>query len=490
MMLFNSINVLGASLAVVVAETIHGVALVNRHGDRTSKHYPDYQLTNLGYRQSFDAGSFFRSTYVANGAPKKILGMSPDAYVYTQLYAAAPDQQILLKTTTAFLQGVYPPLSDINALSLGTETINNGSTYTTAANGFQYIFLRGRQATSPDTMWIKGDELCPAFTNASVTFKQTPQYLSLLETTKTFYAKFWSVLQNVYDYTQKDMTFAKAYDIFDLINVASIHNKTVTSNVTSDELFQLRTLADIAEFNSNFNASQSNRNIGGRALAGAIYMQLNQTLSSKGALKFSVFTPSYNNILSLFGLTKLTAASQDFYGLPPYASTLSFELFTPTTMSSFPTNLDDLSVRAVFRNGSDGGAPLVAFPLFGGSSTSMSWKDFSAEMLKFSITSTGQWCNTCNSTAAFCSSSVTNAGAATTVTATASVSAAASNGKEMSNAVAGVIGAMVMLGVFIIVGMVFLLRRPIGRKNKGAATDSVVSGAEKRPSLTSSVSEV
>jgi hypothetical protein len=60
----------------------------------TSKHYPDYQLTNLGYRQSFDAGSFFRSTYVANGASKKILGMSPDTYNYTQLYAAAPDQQV------------------------------------------------------------------------------------------------------------------------------------------------------------------------------------------------------------------------------------------------------------------------------------------------------------------------------------------------------------------------------------------------------------
>lgn len=90
-------------------------------------------------------------------------------------------------------------------------------------------------------------------------------------------------------------------------------------------------------------------------------------------MKFSVFTPSYNNILSLFGLTNLIAASTDFYGLSPYASTLAFKLFTPITMSSFPTNLDDLSIRAVFRNGSDGAsAPLVAFPLFGHTSMSMS----------------------------------------------------------------------------------------------------------------------
>lgn len=39
MMFSNSIAVLGASLAVVVAETIHGVALVNRHGDRMSITY-------------------------------------------------------------------------------------------------------------------------------------------------------------------------------------------------------------------------------------------------------------------------------------------------------------------------------------------------------------------------------------------------------------------------------------------------------------------
>jgi prostatic aicd phosphatase len=394
--------------------------------------------------------------------------------------------QILMKTTTAFLQGVYPPLSDINALSLGVETINNGSSYTTASNGFQYIFLRSRQTTSPDTMWIKGDEQCPAFTSAAASFKQTPQYTTVLEATKTFYAQFWTVLQNVYDYTQKDMTYAKAYDIFDLINVASIHNKTVTANVTTEQLFQLRTLADSAEFNSNFNASQANRNIGGRALAGAIYMQLNQTLSSKGALKFSVFTPSYNNILSLFGLTQLNAASTDFSGLPPYASTLAFELFTPTTMSSFPTNLDDLSIRAVFRNGSSGaGAPLVAFPLFGRTSTSMTWKEFSTEMLKISITSTGQWCNTCNSTAAFCLPYSTSASTVATTAASGSTSAAAAeNVSSMTNAIAGVIGAMVTVAAFLAAGLLFfLMRRSMAKKNVAPMAPTMM--GEKRISVSS-----
>ena len=60
----------------------------------TSKHYSDYGLTNLGYDQAFNVGGFYRDTYVVDGAPRKILGISPEAYVTNQLYAAAPDQQV------------------------------------------------------------------------------------------------------------------------------------------------------------------------------------------------------------------------------------------------------------------------------------------------------------------------------------------------------------------------------------------------------------
>jgi prostatic aicd phosphatase len=110
-MLLASLIVVSVSLATAAAEAVHGIMVVSRHGDRklsvlisqqliaharsgTSKHYSDYTLTNLGYDQAFDAGSFFRETYVVDGAPRKILGISPEAYVTNQLYAAAPDQQV------------------------------------------------------------------------------------------------------------------------------------------------------------------------------------------------------------------------------------------------------------------------------------------------------------------------------------------------------------------------------------------------------------
>jgi prostatic aicd phosphatase len=331
-------------------------------------------------------------------------------------------------------------------------------------------------------MWIKGDEVCPAFTIASASFKQSPIYLDNLARTKSFYSQFWSVLQNVWDYTPANLTYAKAYDIFDLVNVASIHNRSITANVTAEQLFQLRTLADSAEFNNNFNASQPDRSIGGAALAGQVFSQLNQTVSSQGKLKFSLVTPSYNNQLGLFGLTKLTAASPDFFGLPPYASTLTFELFTQTNMSAFPSVLDDLMVRALFRNGSDGAAPLVPFALFGRPALSMSWKDFSAEMLKVAITSTSQWCKMCNSTATFCLpyAAATTSGAPVP-TATAIVSQSV-NGTPMSNVVAGVIGAMVTLSLVLAGGLAFLLLRRRLNSNK-TANGGISQPQEKSPSI-------
>jgi hypothetical protein len=61
----------------------------------TSKHYSDYSLTNLGYDQAFNVGGFYRDNYIVDGAPRKILGISPEAYTTSQLYAAAPDQQVM-----------------------------------------------------------------------------------------------------------------------------------------------------------------------------------------------------------------------------------------------------------------------------------------------------------------------------------------------------------------------------------------------------------
>ncbi len=219
------------------------------------------------------------------------------------------------------------------------DTINNGSSYSKPLSGYQYVVVHGEDETSTDYFWLKGDDNCPEYERARKSFTKSTEYIGRQETTKSFYEGFWDILQNVYDYKRENMSYANAFDIFDLINVAKIHNSSMESVVSDEELFQLRTLADSAEFNLNYNQTQPTRSIGGQTLAGAVLRQLDDMVTKRGTLKFSLLVGSYDTFLSFFGLTNLTSASPNFYGLPFYASTMAFELFSNGNTTTFPTLL-------------------------------------------------------------------------------------------------------------------------------------------------------
>ncbi|KZL80153.1 acid phosphatase [Colletotrichum incanum] len=431
-----------------VAETVHGVLVFSRHGDRTTKHYGAQSLTSLGAQQCYEAGGDYRSRYLEADSTRRILGISEDKYVSSQIYASAPDQGILLNTATAFLQGLYPPLVDLDA-QIATSALNNGSTSTSPLNGYQYVLLHGENSNSPDTIWIKGDDGCPANAAAYKSFEASQEFQARVAETKGFYAGFYDVLESVYDYNPEDMTYRNAYDIFDLVNVARIHNSTSQArNVTDEDLLQLRTLADSAEFGYNFNASQPARSIHARTLTARILAQLNQTVVSEGKLKFSLLSGSYDAFLAFFGLTDLVAVSDDFYGLPDYASTMAFELVSDDA-TAFPADVDaDLHVRFLFRNGTFG--ELTAFPLFRTGEETISWPRFVSEMQKRAISTVEEWCSACSSLVSFCAAYQDEA-----------TSSSTNHGGGMSNGVAGVIGAVVTLGVVALAGGIalFLLRK-------------------------------
>ncbi|KAF2262502.1 phosphoglycerate mutase-like protein [Lojkania enalia] len=455
-MLFTLLSVVCSGLLLPAqAERILGITVFTRHGDRTSKHYSGYGLTNLGLQQNYQVGSNYRSIYISSNSSKQILGISEDKVINSQIYASAPDQPVLLNTATAFLQGLYPPLENLEP-GLASETLNNGSSYTSPLNGYQYVVLHGEEDDSPDAVWLKGDEDCPAVTTSAKNFKQSAEFVEREKATRTFYQSLYDYIGGVYDYDFSDMSYNNAYDIFDLLNVASIHNASSAGNVylPSERLFQLRTLADSAEFALNYNSSDSARSIGGQTFAGAVLNQMSQMLATNGNLKFSLLAGSYDTFLAFFGLANLTSASSDFYGLPDYASTMAFELFTEETVDVFPTAFNDIRVRFLFRNGSDEGAPLRTFPLFGRSEDSLSWVDFTSEMNNIAITSAQDWCSVCQSNLLFCLA----------YSAQMASSQNHGNSSSMSNTVAGVIGAMVTLGVIASLGLAafFVLRRRRG----------------------------
>lgn len=254
---------------------------------------------------------------------------------------------------------------------------------------------------APDAIWIKGDDGCPASARPQESFEKSDVFKERVDDTKAFYEGFADVLGDVPDLEPADLSYKKAYDIFDLVNVARIHNESSPAiDVSDDDLDQLRTLADSSEFGKAFDSDHPDHSIGARTLIAGIMAQLDETIATKAALKFSLLAGSYDTMLGFFGVTGLADLSDDFKGLPEYASTLAFELFTEGDEDEFPGSTDDLRVRFLFQNGTDG--DLTSFPLFGAEDDTYSWPEFEGKMRDLEISTVGDWCGMCQSEQPFC----------------------------------------------------------------------------------------
>jgi hypothetical protein len=211
------------------------------------------------------------------------------------------------------------------------------------------------------------------------------------------------------------------------------------------------------------------RAIAGMQLAGEILEYMNSTITSKGAKKLGIQFGAYATALSLFGLLDLPKASSDFTGVIDYASSLVFELVTDADVSSgFPAT-SDLSVRFLFHNGtaSNTSEP-TAYPLFGGSADTVSWDDFQANLSKFAVSNSEQWCTKCGNSTGTCAAYASNGGSASTQQ--------KSSNNGISPAIGGVIGAMVTLAVVLGSLAAFMLLggfRLVSKKHLAGAAGAV-----------------
>lgn len=245
-----------------------------------------------------------------------------------------------------------------------------------------------------------------------------------------------------------------------MLNVASIHNITFPSSqlLTAETFFQIRTLADNHEFNLAYNASSPVRAIAGATLGAQVVQALNATVSTQGdAPKLNIQFGAYNSFQSLFGLMNMTTLGPDWIGIPDYASSMTWELFTNGSADPFPST-DDLNVRFLFHNGTTNSSSTpAAYPMFGQSSTVLSWDDFTSGMNQFAIGDQASWCQACGNTTGVC------AGTSNSSSTFSSPAGSSSNGGNgISTPVAGVIGAMVTLGVVlgveVLIALLFGLR--------------------------------
>ncbi|KAF3908662.1 hypothetical protein AA313_de0205967 [Arthrobotrys entomopaga] len=461
--------------ATQAAETIVGAYILSRHGDRTVKRHSPTKLTNLGYNQILASGEYFRCRYISSNATHQVLGISSNEVVNSQIHVVTTDDNVLMNSAQAFVQGLYPPIG-----TLASEKLRNGSVVGNANGGYQLVPVHvldnyNSAKNKEDAAWLQSTSGCTNAIKDSESYKESEEFKNLKSETAEFYHSLESVWSGSFTSNQSD--FTNAYSIYDIVNYALIHNETIPSSelLTPEAVSQLRTLADKQQWAHAFNESNPVRAIAGSTFAADVISHLESVISSNGRdAKIGVQFNAYGTFLSFFGLAQLPAADSNFYGLPDYGSTIAFELFTYESVDSFP-DVKDINVRFLFHNGSTiNGGELVAYPLFGKMETEMPWTTFADEMTNFAVTTTDQWCRVCGVEGGgicqvYSNNTVHPLGNATH--------------HGVSSALAGVIGALVTLVVILVAqgliiavaGLAIVRKRGDKESTRGKQPESVSS---------------
>ncbi|KAK1088993.1 hypothetical protein LTR48_001010 [Friedmanniomyces endolithicus] len=389
------------------------------HGDRTAKSTPPSNLTNLGYQEVYTSGQYYRNRYITSDATYRINGINADLVKQSQIAVSAPADTVLQNSATGFLQGLYPPVGS----NLDTNTLRNGTVITAPMEGYQLIpvSLVTSGSGSEDNGWLQSASGCAQATISSNNFFTSAEYI-----------------------------------VWDLINVAEIHNATFDpSNIVTSNIFlQLAELSNMHEWGLAYNRSDDMRAIAGMTLAGQVQQFLNGTITSAGKQKIAIQFGAYGNFASFFGLAipNIETTQPALMGVADYASALTFEMFTNSSTAVSSTtypSASEIYVRMLFHNGttSNISEPEV-YPLFGSGQAALSWSDFNAGLDKFAVGSTEQWCTACGNFTGTCAA-YAPAGSSSGSSSGSQTGSGGAGGNGLSAAVNGVIGAMVTLAVVL-----------------------------------------
>lgn len=191
-------------------ETVLGVYIFHRHGDRTSKSFAPTTLTDLGYAQVHASGDFYRSRYVDSNSSSPIFGIASDVVKTSQLSVQAPVDSVLQNSAAGFLQGLYPPVG----AKLGSQALANGSSVEAPLGGFQLIPVNAvasaaSSANSENSAWLQGSSGCNNAVVSSNNYLFSSEYLKTLNETTAFYKSLLPVI-NATISAEKD-NFKNAY---------------------------------------------------------------------------------------------------------------------------------------------------------------------------------------------------------------------------------------------------------------------------------------
>jgi len=206
--MFSQALLLACALPFATAvETVLGVYIFHRHGDRTAKSTPPANLTDLGFQEVYTAGQYFRDRYISSSATSRITGIESDVVKLSQLSVSAPVDNVLQTSAMGFLSALYPPVGP----KLGSNTLRNGTTVQAPLNGFQLIPVNvvSAGAGSEDNGWLQGATNCAGATTSSNQYFYTQDYERLLDSTMDFYKSLTPMINGTFSDSQ--ISFKNAF---------------------------------------------------------------------------------------------------------------------------------------------------------------------------------------------------------------------------------------------------------------------------------------
>ncbi|KAF2833007.1 phosphoglycerate mutase-like protein [Ophiobolus disseminans] len=457
-----------------------------RTGERTPTIQPGPSvLTALGAQQMYKLGQNFRTRYIAGNADagllgvQRIAGMSQNLVNNDQILVQTLDQQHLVSSAQAFMQGLYPPRNTINSLGSSNGTgastgglLANGTAIDFPLGGYQYANIQSSGQLDPESIYISGIQNCPIAQRDALRYFTTDSFAQTQAATADFYKRlspewFGGNLR------RDQLEFAHAIEINDYLQYQYAHNSSIYRTLSNDTSFdgvfsQVRTLADEEAWSLYGNTSTSstdtdNQAIAGKTLASVVLGAFQRIIADRLSpgdptdisYPMTLLFGEQEPFISLMSLMMVDFRDSAFRSIPPFGSAMIFELFSTGRSAAFPTSPKDLRVRFHFHNGTSyDNNQLTAFPMFGNgpNRTDMAWPEFQDLFSRIMMPSLSQWCETCASPSLFCWGVDEN-------NITLQLPAAQGKRHAVSPAVGGVIGAVVTL---VVAGLLFGLAMLLG----------------------------
>lgn len=161
------LTLVGEVLAQSANETVWASFAYVLYGERTpfqGELVPS--LTPLGAQQLYSQGSLFRARYLSNSSlsdednaittNSPIVGIERQALDNSQLSIFSSTDDYVVGSALAFLQGLYPPVTQTFASNNGGDnasTLANGTVVNYPLDGYQYPNIRNVPTTDPSSVW-------------------------------------------------------------------------------------------------------------------------------------------------------------------------------------------------------------------------------------------------------------------------------------------------------------------------------------------------